>query len=101
MQQQSQPRPGKRSPDYITIVAQARANVAGFDKLYKDLERSISVSGKSASTLTNYGRRLAHLALTGKSRDECPNGAGACVLKTGELASSSIRLKNLPITGSV
>jgi hypothetical protein len=78
-----------------------RANVAGFDQLYKDLERSISVSGKSASTLTNYGCQLVHLALTGKSRDERPNGAGACVLKTGELASNSIRLKNLPITGSV
>jgi hypothetical protein len=55
--------PRQALPDYVTIVAQARANVPGFDQLYKDLERSISISGKSASTLTNYGRQLAHLAL--------------------------------------
>ncbi len=35
----------------------------GFAQLYKDLERSISISGKSDSLLTNYGRQLAHLAL--------------------------------------
>jgi len=55
--------PGKRSADYITILQQACSNVAGFDQLYKDLERSISISGKSQSTLTNYSRQLAHLAL--------------------------------------
>ena len=60
MQQQ---RPGKRSPDYVTIVAQACAKVAGFEQLYKELERSVSISGKSSSTLTNYARQLAHLAL--------------------------------------
>src|SRR3989441_4923413 len=48
---------------YITIVAQACAKINGFEQLYKELERSISVSGKSRSTLTNYGRQLAHLAL--------------------------------------
>lgn len=55
--------PGKRSADYVTIVAQACAKVTGFAQLYKDLERSISISGKSDSLLTNYGRQLAHLAL--------------------------------------
>ena len=49
--------------DYVTIVAQASAKISGFDQLYKEMDRSISVSGKSRSTLTNYGRQLAHLAL--------------------------------------
>lgn len=49
--------------DYVTIVQQACDKVTGFTKLYKDLERSLNVSGKSKSTLTNYGRHLAHLAL--------------------------------------
>jgi integrase/recombinase XerD len=53
----------KRATDYVTIVEQACAKVTGFAKLYSDLERSINVSGKSKSTLTNYGRQLAHLAL--------------------------------------
>ena len=49
--------------DYVTIVQRACDKVTGFTKLYQDLERSINVSGKSKSTLTNYGRQLAHLAL--------------------------------------
>ena len=49
--------------DYVTIVQQACNKVTGFTELYHDLERSINVSGKSKSTLTNYGRQLAHLAL--------------------------------------
>lgn len=34
-----------------------------FEKLYRKMERSISISGKSESTLTNYGRCLATMAL--------------------------------------
>ena len=49
--------------DYETLVQQAINKVTGFDQLYKDLERGINVSGKSRSTLTNYSRHLAHLAL--------------------------------------
>ena len=49
--------------DYVTIVAQACAKISGFDGLYKEMERSISVGGKSVSTLVNHGRQLAHLAL--------------------------------------
>lgn len=49
--------------DYVTIVAQASAKIQGFEQLYKEMARAISVSGKSQSTLTNYGRQLAHLAL--------------------------------------
>ncbi len=55
--------PGKRAKDYVTIVQQACSKVTGFEQLYKEMERSINVSGKSISTLTNYGRQLAHLAL--------------------------------------
>ena len=49
--------------NYQTIVQQASEKITGFQQLYKDLERAINVSGKSTSTLTNYGRHLAHLAL--------------------------------------
>src|SRR6476469_3398295 len=49
--------------DYETLVQQAINKVKGFDLLYKELERAINVSGKSKSTLTNYSRQLAHLAL--------------------------------------
>lgn len=49
--------------DYVTIVQQACNKVTGFLGLYKEMERSISISGKSKSTLTNYSRQLAHLGL--------------------------------------
>lgn len=49
--------------DYKTLVQQAINKVTGFDQLYKELERAINVSGKSESTLANYSRHLAHLAL--------------------------------------
>jgi integrase/recombinase XerD len=52
-----------KADDYVTIVQQAINKVTGFQQLYKELERAINVSGKSKSTLTNYGRQLAHLAL--------------------------------------
>lgn len=48
---------------YVTIVEQACNKVTGFRELYKEMERSISISGKSRSTLVNYSRQLAHLAL--------------------------------------
>jgi len=51
------------APDYETLVQQAINKVSGFKQLYKELERAINVSGKSNSTLTNYARQLAHLAL--------------------------------------
>ena len=49
--------------DYETLVQQAINKVTGFHQLYKELERAINVTGKSLSTLTNYSRHLAHLAL--------------------------------------
>ena len=51
------------APDYETLVQQASRKVTGFAQLYKELQRAINVSGKSKSTLTNYSRQLAHLAL--------------------------------------
>jgi integrase/recombinase XerD len=49
--------------DATTLVAQACAKVNGFAELYKRLERKISLSGKSSSTLKNYSRHLAQMAL--------------------------------------
>lgn len=56
---------GLRAMDknYVTIVKQASDKVTGFLELYKEIERAISITGKSKSTLTNYSRQLAHLAL--------------------------------------
>ena len=47
--------------DYVTIVQQACDKVTGFLVLYKEMERGVSISGRSKSTLTNYSRQLAHL----------------------------------------
>ncbi len=49
--------------DYVPIVQQACDKVIGFPELYKEMERSISINGKSQSALINYSRQLAHLAL--------------------------------------
>ena len=49
--------------NYVTIVQQASDKVTGFSQLYKEMERSITITGKSRSTFTNYSRQLAHLAL--------------------------------------
>jgi integrase/recombinase XerD len=49
--------------DATTLVAQACAKVNGFAELYKRLERKISISGKSSSTLKNYSRPVAQMAL--------------------------------------
>ena len=63
MQDKQTTGPRTTANDYVTIVQQACDKVTGFNKHYQDLKRSINVSGKSKSTLTNYGRQLAHLAL--------------------------------------
>ena len=46
-----------------TLVQRAGANVKGFNALHKRLEKKIIVSGKSMSTLNNYMRCIAHIAL--------------------------------------
>jgi integrase/recombinase XerD len=53
----------RAAKDYVTIVEQACDKVTGFSLLYKEMERAISITGKSKSTLTNYSRQLAHLSL--------------------------------------
>ena len=53
----------RAAKDYVTIVDQACDKVTGFSELYKEMERAVSISGKSKSTLTNYSRQLAHLSL--------------------------------------
>lgn len=47
----------------FTIVEQAIHQVRGFRNLYQELDDKIRLSGHSSSTLTNYGRKLAHLSL--------------------------------------
>ena len=46
-----------------TLVQRACAKVKGFEKLHKQLEKKIIVGGKSLSTLNNYMRCIAHVAL--------------------------------------
>ena len=46
-----------------TLVEQACLKVTGFRELYNQLERDISLSGRSLSTLKNYSRHIAQLAL--------------------------------------
>ena len=52
-----------RSPRPATLVAQACANVPGFHDLFKRLKRRMKTSGRSESTLNNYARHLAQMAL--------------------------------------
>ena len=55
--------PRTAATDYVTLLQQTINKVTGFEELYKEMDRSINVSGKCKSTLTNYSRQLAHLAL--------------------------------------
>jgi hypothetical protein len=63
MQKQQKRYPNFRDENYVSIVEQACTKVVGFRELYKELERSITINGKSQSALENYSRHLAHLAL--------------------------------------
>lgn len=63
MQKQQTTGPRGAAKDISTIVAQACDKVKGFRELIQDLERSITINGKSWSTFDNYSRHLAHLAL--------------------------------------
>lgn len=53
----------KRSPEPATLVAQACANVQGFSGMYRRLKRRMHTSGRADSTLNNYARHLAQMAL--------------------------------------
>lgn len=46
-----------------TIVSHASDKVNGFLELVQEMERSITINGKSWSTYDNYSRHLGHLAL--------------------------------------
>jgi integrase/recombinase XerD len=46
-----------------TFIHQACLKVSGFSHLYKGLQRDISLSGRSLSTLKNYSRHIAQIAL--------------------------------------
>jgi site-specific recombinase XerD len=48
---------------YRTLVKQACLKVQGFEDFYKRLSRKIRIAGKSPSTLSNYTRYLAQMAL--------------------------------------
>jgi len=45
------------------LIEQACAAVVGFEKLYKDMQQKTSLAGRSKSTLVNYARCLAQMAL--------------------------------------
>jgi integrase/recombinase XerD len=53
----------KRSPEHATLLAEACANVQGFSETFRRLKRRMKTSGRSESTLTNYARHLAKMAL--------------------------------------
>src|SRR5689334_23309276 len=53
----------KRSSEGATLVALACANVQGFGDIYQRLKRRMRTSGRSTSTLNNYARHLAKMAL--------------------------------------
>lgn len=53
----------RAAKDHVPVVQEACDKVKGFSELYQELERSISINGKSQSALENYSRQLAHLAL--------------------------------------
>ncbi|WP_205649770.1 phage integrase N-terminal SAM-like domain-containing protein [Aequorivita ciconiae] len=46
-----------------TLIQRACISVPEFATLYQKLKRSVELAGKSQSTLTNYARCMAHIAL--------------------------------------
>lgn len=48
---------------FLNLTRRACANVEGFDDLYKRLSRKFRILGRSPSTLNNYCRHLAQMAL--------------------------------------
>lgn len=56
----------KKRPEDLgqhTIIAQARAQVKGFNELLDKFEKKLSVLGRSSSTFKNYARHIAKMAL--------------------------------------
>jgi integrase/recombinase XerD len=46
-----------------TILKMAQERVEGFSTLYRRFERKMTIAGRSGSTITNYGRHIAAIAL--------------------------------------
>ncbi|WP_153799500.1 phage integrase N-terminal SAM-like domain-containing protein [Foetidibacter luteolus] len=53
----------KPSPKSATLLAQACTKVQGFSDMYRHFKRRMSTSGRSTSTLSNYARHIAQMAL--------------------------------------
>ena len=47
----------------ITVIDRAKQEVTGFEGMYASLEQKVQLGGMSASTLQNYGRCIAKIAL--------------------------------------
>ena len=47
----------------FTIVEQACQEIPGFRKLYQEFEDKVILRGQTKSTLSNYGRKIAHICL--------------------------------------
>ena len=47
----------------ITVINTAKKTVQGFEQLYAQLQQKVELGGLSASTLNNYGRCIAKIAL--------------------------------------
>jgi integrase/recombinase XerD len=55
--------PNTQSTDVITLVSKACAQVQGFEALYRRLERRMHTQRRSDSTMKNYARHIAQIAL--------------------------------------
>ena len=51
----------------ITVINAAKKTVQGFEQMYAQLQQKVELGGLSASTLNNYGRCIAKIALHFKS----------------------------------
>ena len=47
----------------ITVITTAKRTVPGFEQMYRQLQQKVELGGLSASTLENYGRCIAKIAL--------------------------------------
>ncbi|WP_153799829.1 hypothetical protein [Foetidibacter luteolus] len=53
----------KRSPKSATLLAQVCTKVQGFSDMYRRFKRRMSTSSRRTSTLSNYTRHIAQMAL--------------------------------------
>jgi integrase/recombinase XerD len=55
--------PSKLRKRTFTIVEQACHEISGFRKFFEELEEKMVLSGQARTTLSNYGRKVAHISL--------------------------------------